>query len=332
MGKRLLLTTILALALLPASARADGFGILGGAASIDDPPYRYVSLVPATRPRLSVVERLDLRDTTVDRWWYLHGSWYMPAVAYDGIPSGRSADGGMLVLTSVPHSYPPRRTRFAVLDTRLFLRHPGKRQRPHHAITYLTLPGAFSFDAISPDGSRAYLIQNFYSRRRLTHYDVRALDLVSGRLLPGRIVDPEEPEERMEGSPIARLQSPDGRWAYTLYAAKTPFLHALDTVRGRAVCVDLPRLAGQREPFQLTMALRGGGERITVSGHPVRRPRASAEPLVEIDTKSFAVTPADPQATASRQAGGAAGLPWLAIAAVGAAFAVGIVWRRRGAP
>jgi hypothetical protein len=330
MGKRALLTTMLALALLPASARADGFGILGAAGSVDHGPYRYVSLVPATRPHLSVVERLDRRDTTVDRWWYLHGSWYLPAVAYDGSPGGLSADGGTLVLTSVPHAYPPRRTRFAVLDTRLFLRHPGKGRRPH-AITYVTLPGAFSFDAISPNGSRAYLIQNFYSRRRLTHYDVRALDLASGRLLPGRIVDPKEPEERMEGSPIARLQSPRGRWAYTLYEAKTPFLHALDTVRGRAVCVDLPQLAGQREPFQLTMALGESGGRITVSGHPVRKAKAPAEPLVEIDTKTFAVSPAGATATASRQAGGAAGLPWLAIAAVAAAIAGAAAWRRKAA-
>jgi hypothetical protein len=287
-----LLLLLLALALPSGRANADGFGILGAAPSVDDPPYRYVALAPRTRHRVTVVERLDMRDTTVDRWWYLRGSWYVPAVASDRSPGGLSADGGTLVLTTFPRSYPPRHSRLAILDTRLFLRHPQKgRRRPRHAITRLDLRGAFSFDAISPDGSRIYLIQNFYRRHgRLTHYEVRALDTASGRLLPGPIVDPEEPDERMQGSPVSRVNSPDGRWAYTLYAGpEETFLHALDTVAGRAVCVDLPQLEelSLREPFQLRLRLSGNGSAVLVHSRDTKD--APDGTLLAIDTESFDV-------------------------------------------
>src|SRR5207302_9584779 len=50
--------------------------------------------------------------------------------------------------------------------------------------------------------------------------------------------------EAMTGLPVSRVMSPDGRWAYTLYDRPSggPFVHALDTVGVRAVCVDLPAL------------------------------------------------------------------------------------------
>jgi hypothetical protein len=298
----LLALAALAMALLPAGAAADGFGVLGAAPSVADPPYRYVALAPRTRHRMTVVERIDMRDATIDRWWHLRGSWYVPAVASDRSPGGLSAQRGTLVLSTFPRRYPPRETRFAILDTRIFLRHPQRGEDgTEHAVTRVKLPGAFSFDAISPDGSRIYLIQNFYGRHaRLTRYEVRALDAASGRLLPGPIVDPEEPDERMQGSPVTRAGSPDGRWAYTLYAgSEEPFLHALDTVRGRAVCVDLPQLEDLREPFQLRLRLDDSGRTILVSSRDTKD--AGSSPLLEVDTKTFEVnsTQRSPLALAS---------------------------------
>jgi hypothetical protein len=331
MRKAWLALIVLLAALTPGSASADGFGILGAAPSVEAAPYRYVALAPSSRPRLTVVERLELGDATVDRWWHLRGSWYVPAVAYDLSPGGLSADGGTLVLTSFPRSYPPRVTRLAVLDTRLQLRHPRRgKERPHHAITRLSLPGAFSFDAVSPDGSRIYLIQSFYDRRRLTHYEVRALDTASGRLLPGPIVDPEEPEERMQGLPITRLSSLNGRWAYTLYdgGGKEPFLHALDTVRGQAVCVDLPQLDGLRDPFLLRLRLGGDGRKVLVYSRSRHQGGRPSPPRLEIDAKSFQISRAQPEATASA---GVAAMPWLAIGALLAAVATAVGWRRRPA-
>jgi hypothetical protein len=275
-------------ALAPATASAAGGGFPGGTPGFVDPPYRYVALTPRTRHPLTVVERLDLRDSTVDRWWHLRGGYYLPAVAFDGSAGGISANG-ILVLSDSPRTYPPERSRFAILDTRLFLSHPHRgEEAPEHAIRRIRLPGAWSFDAISPDGSRIYLIHSFFKHREVSRYEVRALDAVSGQLLPEPIVDPEEPDERMQGSPVTRVSSRDGRWAYTLYTgSEENFVHALDTVEGRAVCVDLPRFGNLREPFQLRMRLGDGGRTIVV----YRRDRkdAGTASLLEIDTGSFAV-------------------------------------------
>lgn len=288
MRKLLPLFVALLAALAPASASADGGGILGGTGSFTDPPYRYVALTPHTRHPLTVVERIDLRDSTIDRWWYLRGSYYLPAVATDGSPGGISANG-ILVLTSTPRRYPPQHSRFAILDTRLFLRHPHRGPgTPRHAVTRVNLTGAYGFDAISPDGSRVYLIHDFFARGEVSHYEVRALDAASGRVLPSAIVDPEEPDERMQGSAVTRVGSRDGRWAYTLYTGpKETFLHALDTVEGRAVCVDLPQLEDLREPFQLRLRLAHKDRTIVVYSRDHRD--AGDSPLLEIDTGDFAV-------------------------------------------
>lgn len=294
MRKALPLVIALLTALAPATAGAAGGGILGGTGSFTDPPYRYVALTPRARHPLTVVERIDLRDSTIDRWWYLHGSYYLPAVATDGSPGGISANG-ILVLTSIPRRYPPQHSKFAILDTRLFLRHPQRGPgSPRHAVTRVNLPGAYGFDAISPDGSRIYLIHDFFKRGEVSHYEVRALDTAGGRLLPGAIVDPEEPDERMQGSPVTRVSSPDHRWAYTLYTGpKETFLHALDTVEGRAVCVDLPQLEDLREPFQLRLRLGHGGRAIVVYSRD--RKDAGAARLLEIETGSLVVRrPATP--------------------------------------
>lgn len=45
----------------------------------------------------------------------------------------------------------------------------------------------------------------------------------------------------MTGQPVTRASSADGTWAYTLYTRQrdAPFVHALDTRRREAVCIDL---------------------------------------------------------------------------------------------
>ena len=91
-----------------------------------------------------------------------------------------------------------------------------------------------------------YLI-HYPQPRDPTAYEVRAYDLRRGGLLHDPIVDPDEPGEEMAGWPQTRSLSPDGRWAYTLYLPAQrdhlPFIHALDTERGTAVCIDLDALA-----------------------------------------------------------------------------------------
>ena len=61
-------------------------------------------------------------------------------------------------------------------------------------------------------------------------------------LVADPVVDPNEPEP-MTGVPVTRTSSLDGRWAYTLYDSQEhPFVHALDTARRTAVCIDLDDL------------------------------------------------------------------------------------------
>ncbi|HEX4669187.1 MAG TPA: hypothetical protein VH275_04330 [Solirubrobacterales bacterium] len=336
MAKRALLMMFVAAAAcgsVASHASGDGFGVTGSAAgvSVAGSPYRYVALSPSSAPRVTVVERIKRDGGKIDRWWYLPGNYYVPAVAYDGSGGGLSADGRTLVLTEFSRAYPPQRTRLAVLDTDVYLRHPRRpgQSRPAHAIRRLRLHGSFSFDAISPDGSTIYLIHNLLSRGRPSGYEVRALDSADGRLLPRPIVDPDEPDEQMQGLPITRANSGDGRWAYTLYDGNggVPFIHALDTVRGRAVCVDLPQLRDRRNAFLLRMRLADGGNEIEVFNSPTVQGAAPSPPLLSVDTKTFAVHKPSPPATASSE-----GPAWLPIGIAAAILAAALIWilgRRR---
>ncbi|HEY8775597.1 MAG TPA: hypothetical protein VIM33_03835, partial [Gaiellaceae bacterium] len=90
--------------------------------------------------------------------------------------------------------------------------------------------------------------------------------------------------------PLTRTTSPDGRWAYTLYdgAGNTPFVHALDTSKREARCIDLPMLAGHIGvgPLQLTVAPNAAKLTVSMQGRT----------LALIDTSSFrASRPAEPK-------------------------------------
>ena len=123
----------------------------------------------------------------------------------------------------------------------------------------ITLKGAFGYDALSPDGTKLYLIQHS-SAEDLEHYVVRAYDLTAHRLLRGRIADKTQQSWVMQGFPLTRTTSVDGRWVFTLYQnpGGYPFVHALDTVRSVAHCVGLPWTAKDQGPLnRLAMTLHG---------------------------------------------------------------------------
>ncbi len=294
-------------------------------------PHRYVTVTTHATPKLTVVARTDRRGGRVDRWWQLDGTYDVPAVDYNGSGGGLSADGKTLVLSHFDFDspvYPPKTTRLAVLDTDLRpQRHlQAEQQRPPSVFSSIALRGHYAFDAISPDGSTIYLIHHFPNLSGpsyLTHYEVRAYDLKSDRLLPEPIVDPEEPEERMEGLPLSRAMSPDGRWAYTLYDGngKEPFIHALDTVAGQAVCVDLPQLATlpRRFNYLLQLQVREGGRQIVLLRRvPGPKPTRA---LLSVDSQDFAVQRPAAVATASSGIG-----PWPPIVALSAVALLLLGW------
>ena len=212
------------------------------------------------------------RDGKTIRKGGLPGKFGVPAVTFNGVAEGTWANGRRLVLASSVYD-DQTRTRFVVIDTRTL--------RPLRTIT---LRGAFAFDALSPDGRRLYLLQFPQGLDGGIHYVVRSLNMRSGRLEPGAIVDRTEPDEQMNGVAMYRAWSPNRTWAYTLYngGASHAFIHALNTRTRTARCIDLP-WAGDAQSILETaqLAVRGGSLTLTEPGGDV---------LARIDTRSFAVT------------------------------------------
>jgi hypothetical protein len=304
-----LTTSLAATAALPASAHGDGLPVGTG-----------IDAAPVSAPGGSVeyLTRRAGRETLVEARWRgagrldaarLSGRYSVPAVAYDGSPGGLSADGRTLVLINPRRRFPRANTTFAILDAR--------RLRPRRV---LRLRGDFSFDALSPDGSLMYLI-NYLSARDPSRYRVRVYDLRAGRLLPKPVVDPSEPPDEMRGVPVTRATSPDGRWAYTLYdGAEHPFIHALDTDRRRAVCIDLHSLTDRRRGLTgLRLALPRDGSPLTVE--------AGGRTLASVDTRTFRVTEPTAVKRAPEPDERAGGALWLLLATGTAALLLGAAVR-----
>lgn len=256
-----------------AAANADGGpspGVVTGWDGVLAPSgaVRYVALVGGPSTTLAVVR---VNGGRVVRSSSLRGGYGVPLVAFDGTAGGVSGDGSTLVLSSFASSRSPSgASRFAVVATKSL-----------RTVASVVLRGAYSFDAVSPDGSTLYLIQ-YLSNRDLTQYRVRAYDVAAGRLYRRAIVDRREPDEQMHGFPVTRATTRDGGWAYTLYGRdqENAFVHALDTRHRSARCIDLPWKVGRG----LGVKLRLEGRRLVL----VRR--GSGVRLGAVDTRTFAVT------------------------------------------
>src|SRR5919198_1889956 len=174
MLRRLLVCLALGLVTAPAAFAAgpDPGVVLGdrGAVTRDgNTRYTAVSGLGTT-----TVFATRVRDGSVLRSATLRGGFGVPAVAFDGETGGVSGDGSTLGLADLRTGngeYPLKRhSSFAVLDVKSL----RLRER-------VELPGHYSFDALSPDGSRLYLIQHV-SAQKITRYVVRAYDLARGHL------------------------------------------------------------------------------------------------------------------------------------------------------
>ncbi|MBA3432524.1 MAG: hypothetical protein H0U08_00350 [Actinobacteria bacterium] len=228
-----------------------------------------VRFVSFGMPKSTIVAAVRARDGRVVHSAVVKGFYGVPLVAYDGTAGGLSGDGRWLVLSSYgPNPGSAGKTKLVVLST--------KTLKPRLPVV---LSGSWSFDAISPSGSTLYLVQHI-SAGPNPRYRVRTFDVNTGRL-GAAIVDRLEDEEVMGGAPVTRATSSGGRWAYTLYArdGEEPFVHALDTVRGEAFCIDLPLELG-------AVKQRGLRLRLDRRSLDVRFGRKS---LATIDTVSFRV-------------------------------------------
>ena len=255
---------------------------------------RYVALsAPGAHTILAFVGR----DGSVWNGPSFRDMWGIPMITYRDA-GGLSRDGRTLVLQSVVVGAPV--TRFIVLDTRRF-----------RVVERLTLHGSFSFDALSPDASRLFLIQHV-DAADLSRYVVRAYDLRGRRLLPGRIADRTQKGWVMQGEAATRATSAGGRWVYTLYTnpGGTPFIHALDTTRGVAHCIGIPWSSPDQGGLQ-NVVLTLHGDRLAVHWR-------SGRPWLDVDTTSWRVSPAPRH-----------GFPWAWLGLAAVPFLLFPLWRRR---
>jgi hypothetical protein len=269
MRRTLALATILG-GVWVAVAAADGGGPspgpTWGAPGVVDRAHsiRYVALNAGARN--TMVAAVSIRNGNVTRWAYLKGSYGIPAVAWDWSTGGLARDGRRLILVSAPGNW----TRFVVL-------HP----KTLRVRSQFSLRGSWAFDALSPGGSLMYLIQ-YRGRPSAVNqsYAVRAYNLNTHRLYAGAIVDRREPDEKMTGQPVTRVEP--GAWAYTLYSrqGRRPFVHALDTVHRRAFCVDLPWRNSARWISLVKMRVRGSELLMRRDGKVIAR----------VDRKTFEVS------------------------------------------
>jgi hypothetical protein len=298
-----LIVALGALVTAPAALAAGGpFLVSQGGAGVANHDGRFHYVAISSGNTSTILERLQVDGGQVNGWIPLKGSWGTPVLgAAVSTGQGLTRDGRTLVLASTAQLASP--SRFLVIDTR--------RMR---VLRTVALHGFFSFDALSPNGSRMYLIEYAHGQTGdLTDYVVRDYDMRTNRLLPGKIADRSEHEETMAGYPVTRTMSTGGRWVYTLYQKPSgePFVHALDTVGAAAYCIDLPKSRGL---YNIVLSLRNGGR--TLAAH-----WRSGRPWLNVAVGSWRV---------SRPGGG---LPWTWIGAgLGGGFALlaaGALLRRR---
>ena len=304
MYRRVLPIVVFAFLALPSLALADGqpgYVLQGGlGVRAPDGKTRYVAVSTGTG---TAIERVRTTGGAVLGWASLDGSWGIPTTTlswWNG--EGLTRDGTRLIVAATGAWSP---SEFAIINTRSF----GVEDR-------FSLDGNFAYDALSPDGSVLYLIQHVKANNA-NRYVVRAYDLRNDRLLPGRIADKAQRRWVMEGSPMTRATSADGRWVYTLYSRPGgyPFVHALDTVAGVAHCIGLPWQGGQAPLVNMRMTVTAGGSTLAVHWK-------SGKPWLNISTSNWRITHS---ATANGFA-----WQWFAFAAalVSGALALALAMRR----
>jgi hypothetical protein len=176
-------------------------------------------LFVAARPagNRTILTRHLTASGAVDLARGIPGAWRLAAV---------SPDGRHVVLSRRARAH----TTLAVVDPRFAVRHR------------LRLPGDVEVEAISPDAARLFLVEHLDDRR----YRVRTLDL---RSLSARAVRKRGELAPMTGYAWTAVASADGRWLLTLYVdtkRRSAFVHALDLVHARPLCIAVPSRGTER--------------------------------------------------------------------------------------
>jgi len=242
-------------------------GLSFGGNGVSNGNVRYVTVLSG---KSTLVTKINRQGGRVLRTLRLNGAWGIPLVAFDGTAEGLLADGRTLLLAQPLFSGQTLRknTTFTLVNV--------AKMRVRRTIR---LTGAYSFDALSPDGRYLYLVE-YVSPEDPSLYRVRAYDLRQSKLLAKIVTDKRSWETGMRGSPVTRVWK-DG-WAYTLYGgSERPFIHALDTKSVEAVCIFMPWKGTPDGIFDYRLRTDGDDHLVVIG------PRG--RPLVVIDRQSFKV-------------------------------------------
>jgi hypothetical protein len=271
MRRRILLVLALAAACAVwattlASGAGPSPGLTPGPVGLTEGNLRYLALPASSTTEVQV---LNNRSGRMLRHMRVQGAFGIPLVAYDGTAEGLLPNGRTLVLAQNLYQGQALRekTTFTLVDTR--------RMKVSRRIQ---LKGAFTFDAVSPNGRYLYLIE--YLSPEDASYRVRAYDLKGGGMLSRIVSDKRSWATDMRGMPISRTWKDS--WAYTLYGANArPFIHALDTQGVSAVCINLPWKTSPDRMFDYRLRIDGDGHLV------VRGPNGRA--LAVIDRQTFKI-------------------------------------------
>lgn len=236
-------------AIHPGGAGGASFTLPAGLAT-QDHQQMYVATPTGAQTTVAV---LDMRTGATVLTFSIAGRYATDSYGYGG--ATLTSDGHWLAMRQVGQLGSDRST-IALVDT-----------QARKVAQTIQLGGDFEIDALSPDGSVLYLLQNLHDAQR--HYYVRAYDFGVGKLLDQIIVDKSELNNpQMQGSAVARRVGSSGAAAFTLYVdplRKTAFVHILplDTtgnITPFARCVDdLPASASADVLHGYTLALSSDG-------------------------------------------------------------------------
>jgi hypothetical protein len=237
------------------------------------PDSSWATMIAASRSRgTTLVSELDVQQEPPGRSQSIDGDWRLPTIGADPAPMGVSADGRTIVLVEGGPGAGDGRSRFVILS-RSFDAKPR----------IVELDGSFEYDALSPDGATLYVIEHLAAPPE-GHYQVRAVDTASGTLREGVVVDKQNLNEPMAGYPIAQLRQPNG-FVFTLYrGAEHPFIHALSSADGWAICIDLPATGADDAAAALDWGLTASAD-----GHAVFAVNATLGLVAEVDPNDLSV-------------------------------------------
>ena len=218
----------------------------------------------------TTVEVITVQPDLPARTRSLEGAWRLPALGDDALPVGVSSDKSTIVLVEDGVPVDATTTRFAVLVE-------GEPTR------IIELPGAFEYDTLAPDGSILYVVEHLAGPPD-GHYQVRAVDVATGRLRDEVIVDKRNLDAAMGGWPITQLRH-DGGVVFTLYRGTDhTFIHALNSIEAWAICLGLPTIGAGEDA-----AVPDWGLGQSPEGRVVYAVNATLGLVVEIDPGDLSI-------------------------------------------